>query len=335
MKAPDPTRSLETEPVEVDLAGVPPAPRRRLTRATRIALRVVPVVMLIAAAWVLWREFHKLSLQAVTHAIAGWGVAAVAAAIALSAASFVLMAVIEWVGLRWTGARVPLRTVALGSFLANAIAHAIGANLLISGAIRARTYDRHGVTLTQVAGATVFAAASFGVGLAALSGAGLLLASSAELDATAIAPTVGHWLGAALLTGALAYVALCALRRRPFTAFGRSVTLPDVWDALAQLVLGVVDNGIAAAILWILLPAGGPSYGTFVGAYAVACIAGLASSVPGGAGVFESAMAALLPEIDPAVLAAAFLGYRLAFYILPLIIAAAALAIDAIRHRKS
>lgn len=336
MKAPDPTRSPAPEPVEVPLAEALPAPaKQRWQRPLRIALRVVPIAMLGAAAWVLWREFHKLSLQAVMHAIAGWGVVAVTLAVVLSAASFVLMAVIEWVGLRWTGAKVPLRTVALGSFLANAIAHAIGANLLISGAIRARTYARHGVTLSQSAGATVFAAASFGVGLAALSGGGLLLASDAELNATAITPTVGHWLGAGLLVSAIAYVALCALRRRPFTVFGRSVALPDVWDALAQLVLGVVDNGIAAAILWILLPAGGPSYETFVGAYAVACIAGLASSVPGGAGVFESAMAALLPGVDAATLAAAFLGYRLAFYILPLIIAAAALAIDAIRHRRT
>ena len=77
------------------------------------------------------------------------------------------------------------------------------------------------------------------------------------------------------------------------------------------------------------LPAGGPGYFGFVGAYAVACIAGLASSVPGGAGVFESAMAALLPSVDAAVLAAAFLGYRLCFYILPLIIAFLALAVDA------
>jgi uncharacterized membrane protein YbhN (UPF0104 family) len=289
--------------------------------------------MLAAAAWVLWREFHKLSWDAVGHAIAGWGLIAVTLALLLSAASFVLMAVIEWVGLRWTGARVPLRTVALGSFLANAIAHAIGANLLTSGAIRARTYDRHGVRLTQVAGATLFAAVSFAVGLAALSGGGLLLASRAEIDATAFTPQVARGLGAALLAGAIGYVVLCAVRRRPFTGFGRSVTLPDVWDALAQLVLGVVDNGIAAAILWILLPAGGPSYGSFVGAYAVACIAGLASSVPGGAGVFESAMAALLPSVDVAELAAAFLGYRLAFYLLPLVIAFLALAIDAIRHR--
>jgi uncharacterized membrane protein YbhN (UPF0104 family) len=329
--AADPTQA---EALRAKVQGAQAAPSAR-SRKIRLALRIVPVALLAAAAWVLWREFHKLSWDAVGHAIAGWGTTAIVLALVLSAASFVLMAIIEWVGLRWAGARVPIRTVALGSFLANAIAHAIGANLIVSGAIRARTYDRHGATLAQVAGATVFAAASFGVGLAALSGGGLLLASSAELDATAITPLVARSLGVALVAGALGYVVLCALVRRPITVFKRSITLPDVWDAIAQLVLGVVDNGIAAAILWILLPSAGPSYVTFVGAYAVACIVGLVSSVPGGAGVFESAMAALLPSVDAAALAAAFLGYRLAFYILPLMIAFLALAIDAIRHRKS
>jgi uncharacterized membrane protein YbhN (UPF0104 family) len=96
----------------------------------------------------------------------------------------------------------------------------------------------------------------------------------------------------------------------------------------------LVDNGVAAAILWILLPHGGPSYVTFVGAYAAACIVGLASSVPGGVGVFESAMAALLPDVAPAALAAAFLGYRLAYYILPLILASLALGAETIRAAR-
>ncbi|MFL5297189.1 MAG: lysylphosphatidylglycerol synthase domain-containing protein [Phenylobacterium sp.] len=331
---PDADETAPPEPVEAELAASIPRGSGRLARVRRAAFRVIPVLLLIAAGWVLWREFHKLSFADVMHSIAGWGVTAIVLALLLSAASFILMGVIEWVGLRWTGADAPLRAVALGSFLANAIAHALGANMLISGAIRARTYDRYGVSLTQVAGATVFAAVSFGVGLAALSGGGLLLASPAELDATAITPLVARAGGAALVAASLGYIALCALRRRPFTAFGRSLTLPRVRDAIAQLVLGLVDNAIAAAILWILLPAAGPSYVTFVGAYAVACIAGLISSVPGGAGVFESAMAALLPGVDAAALAAAFLGYRLAFYLLPLILAFLALAIDWYRHRS-
>lgn len=311
------------------------SPRRpRLTQALRLAVRVAPPLLLVAAGWVLWREFHGLSLAAVSAAMAGWGPRAIAMALLLSALSFLLMGAIEWVGLRWTGARPPLAATQVGSFLANAIAHALGANLLVSGAIRARFYERYGVSLTQVAGTTLFAGVAFGVGLGALSGAGLLLASSADLAHTAIPPTVARILGGVLMAGAFAYVGLCAIRRQPVAVFGRAIVLPSFGDAIAQLVLGVFDNAIAAAILWILLPAGGPSYLTFIGAYAVACIAGLASSIPGGAGVFESAMAALLPGIDAAALAAAFLGYRLVFYILPLIIAFAALGAETLRRSR-
>jgi uncharacterized membrane protein YbhN (UPF0104 family) len=334
----DPHLVKPTKPVAEGLArdiatrhGTPPS---GLARWMRLALRIVPPILLVAAVWVLWREFHKLSFEAVKAAMAGWGVTAIVLTLVLSVVSFLLMGLIEWVGLRWTGARVPMGATQMGSFLANGIAHAIGANLLTSGAIRARFYERFGVSLTQAAGATLFSGLSFAVGLSALSGVGLLLASNADLARTAIPPAAARALGVALLALAGGYVVLCALRRKPLTGFGRSVTLPTARDAIAQLVLGVVDNGIAAAILWILLPTGGPSYVTFIGAYAVACMTGLISSVPGGAGVFESAMAALLPNVPPAALAAAFLGYRLSYYILPLILAALALTAETMRRRR-
>ena len=62
-------------------------------------------------------------------------------ALALAAFSFFLMGVVEWLGVRWSGARVPFGVVQGVSFLANAIAHSVGANLLVSGALRARLYE--------------------------------------------------------------------------------------------------------------------------------------------------------------------------------------------------
>ena len=64
-------------------------------------------------------------------------------------------------------------------------------------------------------------------------------------------------------------------------------------------------------------------------------MAGLASTVPAGAGVFEGTMSTLLRTVNPAPLAAAFLGYRLAFFILPLIVAGAALLLDTLLRRSS
>ncbi|MDB5423316.1 MAG: hypothetical protein JWQ29_732 [Phenylobacterium sp.] len=334
MLKPDAPLPHDPEPVEAALEHALPPPQARLLLVLRRTLRILPFVLLLAAAWVLWREFHRLSLADVLRAMAAWGPGSILASLALSGASFFLMGVIEWVGLRWTGARLPWGPALAGSFMANAIAHSIGANLLVSGAIRARFYDRYGVGLSQVAATTLFAGMSFAVGLAALSGGGLLLAKSSDLAATAIPVDVARTLGAVLVTGAFGYVALCAVRRRPIVAFRHSLTLPSAGDAMAQLVVGVVDNGIAAAIIWILLPGATVGYPSFIGAYAVACVAGLASSVPGGAGIFESALATLLPKVDTAALAAAFLGYRLSYYLLPLVIAALALAGDTLRRPK-
>jgi uncharacterized membrane protein YbhN (UPF0104 family) len=179
---------------------------------------------------------------------------------------------------------------------------------------------------------------SFAVGLATLGGSGLLLATHAELAATAIPVYLARGAGALLVAGALTWVAICYWRHgKPLTAFGRTVSLPSFWSAVLALLIGVVDNGIAAAIVWVLLPDGATSYAGFVGAYAVACVVGLISGVPGGAGVFESAISTLLPGVKAAPLAAAFLGYRLAYYLLPLILASLGLLGDAVwgRLRRS
>lgn len=325
-----------SEPLESGLARALPDPHEPpLARVTRIALRVVPVVLLIAAFFVLRHEFRHLRWRAVARAMDGWGHPAIAAAVGLSTFSFLLMGLIEQLGLRWMGARLPWSTAIKGSFLASAIGHAIGANLLVAGAIRARLYDRYNVGLTQVAGATLFNGMAFAVGLGALGSGGLILASQAELAATAIPVWVARSAGAALLAASIGWIGICFIRHeKPITIFRRSLRLPSTRDAVVQLLIGVLDNGVAAAIVWVLLPHGTVSYVSFVGAYAVATTVGLISSVPGGAGVFEGAISTLLPSVRPAPLAAAFLGYRLVFYLLPLVLASIWLAIDTALHRS-
>lgn len=332
---PKPAPDTPTEPVVAEIAeAIPAKPAGVVALTRRWALRVVPLILLAAAALVLWREFHHLSLAAVAAAMDAWGHPRIAAAVVLAAASFALMGVVEWLGLRWAGARLPWWPAMWGSFLANAIAHSIGANLLVSGAVRARLYDRYGVSLTQVAATTLFGGVSFAVGLAALGGSGLLFSPRAQIEATAIPLSLARGAGAALVAGAAAYIALCGLRRGPWKAFGRSLTLPTASDAFLQMIIGVVDNGIAAAIIWLLLPPHTVHYATFVGAYAVAAVAGLVSTVPAGAGVFEGSISTLLPAAAVAPLAAAFLGYRLFYYLLPLALACVALAADTLRQSR-
>jgi uncharacterized membrane protein YbhN (UPF0104 family) len=331
---PDP----HVEDVEEELAAALPETQgsRFFPMIQGLAWHLVAFILLGAAAYILWREFHEISLAEVGQAIRAWGWDSVLLALGLSATSFLLMGVIEWLGLRWAGARIAVRSALAGSFIASAIAHSLGANLIVSGAIRARYYAKHGVTLRQVAATTLFHGFSFTVGLSTLAGVALLLAGSQDIASVSrIANPVADGLGATLLTGVGAYVVLCATLRRPLRGFGHSVKLPSVRVAVAQLTIGAVDNAVAAAIIWVLLPSGAVGYFTFVGAYAPSVVVGLLSHVPGGVGVFEGSVSTILKGLAPAGLAAAFLGYRLFFFLLPLLMAGVALAADTVRERSA
>lgn len=333
---PDARRDHLPEDVEEELAAVLPETQgshfgRFLSGAV---WHFVAVLLLAAAAFILWREFRDLRPEDLAAAIVAWGWHSTLLAIVFSALSFLLMGVVELMGLRWAGAKVAPGQALAGGFIACAISHSLGANLLVAGAVRARFYAKHGITLRQVAAATVFNSFTFAVGICTLAGISLLLAGSRDIAAMSRIPNaVADILGGLLVTGVVGYIALCAILHRPLRAFGHSVKLPSVRVALTQLAIGTVDNAIAAAILWILLPAGAVGYFTFVGAYAPSVVVGLISHVPGGVGVFEGSVSTLLKGLDSAALAAAFLGYRLFFFLFPLMIAGVALAFDTVRER--
>lgn len=338
MLKPDPEALADhlPEDVEAELAAALPATQgSRFGRFLGGAIwHFVAVLLLSAAAFILWREFHDLRPEDLAAAVAAWGWSSTLLAIAFSATSFLLMGVVELMGLRWAGAKIDALSAMAGGFIACAISHSLGANMLVAGAVRARFYAKHRITLRQVAAATVFNSFTFAVGLSTLAGVSLLMAGSTEIASVSrIANPVADVLGGVLVSGVAGYVALCAILHRPLRVFGHTVKLPSLRVAFAQLAIGTLDNAVAAAILWVLLPDGALSYFTFVGAYAPSVIVGLISHVPGGVGVFESSVSTLTRGLNPAALAAAFLGYRLFFFLLPLAIAGVALGLDIVRER--
>ncbi|WP_397415310.1 lysylphosphatidylglycerol synthase domain-containing protein [Phenylobacterium sp.] len=334
------SRSRETPPVDVEAELLEALPETQGSRffpwLGRVLGQLLAFLLLAGAVYILWREFHDLSPAEVADAIRAWGWDSVAMALALSASSFILMGFVEFMGLRWAGARLPLPSVLLGSFMASAMAHSLGANLLVSGAVRARYYGRMGVSLQQTAAITVFQSFSFTAGLLALAGVSLLIAGSDEIARVSQIPVpVANGIGIALVVGVAVYITACRFVRGTVRIFGHGVTLPTMPVAAAQIALGALDNAVAAAILWVLLPADEVGFATFVGAFAPSVAIGLASHVPGGVGVFEGAMSTLLGGVDPAALAAGFLGYRLFFFVIPLAIAGIALALDTLAHRRA
>lgn len=288
----------------------------------RWAMHWSPLVLLAAAGWVLWREFHTLTLSQIVGEVASWGPWRIAAAGLLTAFSFGLLAVIEWLGLRWAGVKAPFRVSALGAFCGNAFAHALGFALVTGTAIRVRLYAPFGASLGTVTQVTAFYGVTFGLGMVGLGG--LFLAFEPGLSAAAlhISPRVSQVCGVLLLLGPVAYVAACAGLRGQVTILGHPLSLPPAQMAVAQVGLGLVDNAVTTAVFWVLLPHALVGYPAFIGPYVLATLAGMISHVPGGAGVFEGVILTLLPQAPRPALAAAFLGYRMIYYAIPLILAA-------------
>jgi uncharacterized membrane protein YbhN (UPF0104 family) len=218
------------------------------------------------------------------------------------------------------------------SFITYAFANNLGMGVLMSGALRASVYGRHGVGLTQVAKLTAYGAFTFALGAGALGGWSFLTAQNAAFTALGIDWRLGRLIGGLLAVWPVAYIAACTLLRGSVSVLGRSFQLPKPGYAVLQLVFGLADVTVNASIIWTLLGAAAPRYATFLGGYLVSVAAGLLSGIPGGVGIFEGVMLTLLPEVDPAALTAALLGYRLFYYFAPLGVGALLLLFRRLSH---
>ncbi|MBV8157057.1 MAG: bifunctional lysylphosphatidylglycerol flippase/synthetase MprF, partial [Dyella sp.] len=195
-----------------------------------------------------------------------------------------------------------------------------GMALLISGSIRYRFYIQAGLTTAEVAKVVVYTTLSFWLGLCALTGVTLLLVpvppslplASLRLPVAAVLTLVPLlWLVGGKLLG------------RPLRVWRWRVNLPSPLVAARQILVGAIDWGLAAYVLYLLMPNDvDTGFGHFLAIFVLAQIAGLVSHVPGGLGVFEAVMLAGFGAAGNQGLEAPILGalaaYRLIYYFLPL-----------------
>jgi len=94
--------------------------------------------------------------------------------------------------------------------------------------------------------------------------------------------------------------------------------------------------GLCALALYLLLPAPTPfSFARFLAVFLLAQVAGLASQVPGGLGVFEAVMLLNLSSSMPATkILGSLIAFRIVYYLLPLAVAALMLAVFELWQRR-
>lgn len=289
----------------------------------RQALPVALSLAIIAfAGTVLYRTLQRIDFADVLAHVRAIPLSQLAAGALMVLVVYAALMTYEAICARFVNGPVSARRAALTAMIAVPIGHAIGWGALSGGAVRYRLYSAVGMRPLDVGKMVLLAALPYAAGLGLLLGVAMVLRSEEAGDILRVSPDLARSSGLALLALHAAYVALILTRRAP-VALGRViVTLPPPNLTAVQYAIGAIEVCAGAAVLYALLPDSADlSFLLFVGVYVLAILAGLASSVPAGLGVFESVLLLLLKHVPPDQLLGAVLAYRFLLELVPLFVA--------------
>ncbi|MBT2371293.1 lysylphosphatidylglycerol synthase domain-containing protein [Pseudomonas fluorescens] len=189
-------------------------------------------------------------------------------------------------------------------------------------AMRYRLYSRLGVSTGNIAKILGLSLVTNWFGYMTLAGvvfsSGLVtLPPGWKLNSDAL-----QGVGLVLILASLGYLAACLFsRKRMWSARGIEIILPSLRMAMMQLVLGVLNWSLMAAVILTLLPKQ-LDYPLVLGVLLISSIAGVVTHIPAGLGVLEAVFIALLQhEASRGSLLAGLIAYRAIYFILPLLVA--------------
>ncbi len=294
-----------------------------LKKAVRQLPALLGLILLVGAVYVVWKEFRHLKIADIKAALAAIPPRSLVLAFIWTILSYGVLTFYDRLGTIYAGHKVSYGRVSFASFCAYSLSHNLGFAAVSGAAVRYRLYAHWGLTPFQIAKVVAFCSLTFGLGGMVLGGVILFLEPDAVPFFGAIVPRWGMYLvGIALWGIVAAYVSLSKFVGT-IRLFGNEVTLPDYRMAVIQVALATVDVAVTAAIVYQLLPeTPGLTFVRFLGIYVASYTAGLAANVPGGLGVFDTAMLlGLEPYLQPPQILGAIVVFRLYYYIIPLFLA--------------
>ncbi len=311
--------------------------RALLPLLKRHGMTVFGLLLLVAAVYVVQKEFRSLSVADVRHALRSIPPVTLWWAAGWTLIAYAVLTVYDRLGSVYAGYPVGYARTSLASFCAYTLAHNLGFAAVSGAAVRYRFYAAWGLPPLAIAKVVAFTSLTFGLGGFTLGGIVLVV----EPD---VLPGIGNWvphwlmrvLGFGCWAIVIAYVTMSRIRSH-ITLFGHRIDLPGFRMAVFQTVLASVDVAVTAAIFYVLLPdAEGLTFLKFLGIYIASYLAGIAASLPGGIGVFDTAiLIGLQPWLSAAEVVGALLVFRLYYYIVPLFIAGLLFAGFEIAQRRS
>lgn len=279
------------------------------------------------ALWAVHRElapYKFRELIAAGHAI---GAARIVPAMLLAAAGYFVLTLYDAIALRQLGLRLPLRRTSLAAFVSYAFSNSMGFVAVTGTSVRFRLYSTWGLAPPDIGRLVLLTMLTFWLGFTTLAGTVFSLLPEPVPAFTHLPGGTTRPLGVLLLGALTAWLVFVAVRhgRAPLTVGGHEIPVPRLSTTIFQIAASVTEWLLAAGVLYLLLPQEtGIHFIAFVGVFLLAQFGGVVSQLPGGIGVFESLIIVLLGGAAPTpALLASLLVYRIVYYLMPLVLAAA------------
>jgi uncharacterized membrane protein YbhN (UPF0104 family) len=294
-----------------------------LKRIARNLPAVLGVLLLIGAIYVVQKEFRNLKIADIRVALDALPHRDLVISFAWTILSYGILTFYDRLGTFYAGRPVSYGKVAFASFCAYALAHNLGFAAVSGAAVRYRLYAHWGLTPLQIGKVVAFCSLTFGLGGMVLGGIILFWEPEAVPFLGEHVPLWAmHAVGGLLWLLVAIYVTLSRVLGT-VRLFGHEVELPSWRMSILQVLLATVDVAVTAAIFYALLPpTPGLTYLKFLGVYVASYTAGLAANLPGGIGVFDTAMLlGLSPWLEAPQIVGAIVVFRLYYYVIPLFLA--------------
>jgi uncharacterized membrane protein YbhN (UPF0104 family) len=306
-----------------------------LKRYLRHLPALLGVALLIGAIYVVQKEFRSLKMSEIKESLSEIPISALVMAFLWTILSYGVLTFYDRLGTIYAGHKVRYRRVAFASFCAYALSHNLGFAAVSGAAVRYRLYSHWGLTPVQIAKVVAFCSLTFGLGGLVLGGVILFTEPRALPFFGSRLPLWAFWIIGAAMLGVVGGYVVVSRVAGSVTFRGNTFSLPSWRMAIVQVALASVDVAITSAIFYALLPnVPGLTFTRFLACYLASYSAGLLANLPGGIGVFDTAMLmGLAPYLAPPQIVGAILVFRLCYYIIPLFLAGSLFAANEILLR--
>lgn len=296
----------------------------------------ISFAVMVIAVTLLYHRLRNVSMEALVGHLRALEKTKIFLVLMSTVLSYLVLTGYDWLALRFLKKKISYSRAALASFIGYSLSKNLGISWLTGGSLRYRFYSRWGLGLGEVTKLVLFNTSTFLLGFFLWGGLAFSFFPLVQSDLTSFLPRPAlRAIGISLILLPLSYLLLCFSRRKVISFRGRRWTLPPPSIALLQLMFGMLDVFFTLWPLYLLLPAGALKLTSFFGIYFTGQLISILTHSPGGLGVFETVMFEMMKGgiSEPALLSSLLL-YRVVYFLLPLVLGIALLAIDEIRLRK-